>query len=109
MQLLSVVKSRGALCRVQGIVRLARRRGDCLALSLKGLVVLVGRAESTVGGAIRAVSSSDSEESDDRLAEIVEEKDDVELLPRARRGSASGMLPLLRWRWEYTASSYGMV
>ena len=90
MQLLSVVKSRGALCRVQGIVRLARRRGDCLALSLKGLVVRVGRAESTVGGAIRAVSSSDSEESDDRLAEIVEEKDDVELLPRARRGSASG-------------------
>ena len=90
MQLLSVVKSRGALCRVQGIVRLARRRGDCLALSLKGLVVLVGRAESTVGGAIRAVSSSDSEESDECAAEMVEEKDSVELLPRARRGSASG-------------------
>ena len=90
MQLSSVVKSRGARCRVQGIVRLARRRGDCLALSLKGLVVRVGRAESTVGGAIRTVSSSESEDSDECAAEMVEEKDDVELLPRARRGSASG-------------------
>ena len=39
--------------------------------------------------------SSESEDSDECAAEMVEEKDDVELLPRARRGSASGMLPLL--------------
>ena len=91
-----MVKSRGARCRVQGIVRLARRRGDCLALSRKGLVVRVSGAESTVGGAIRAVSSSDSEDSDECAAEMVEEKDDVELLPRARRGSASERSPPLR-------------
>ena len=41
-------------------------------------------------------ASSESEKSVVFRAEVVEEKDDVELLPRARRGSASGMLPLLR-------------
>ena len=81
---------------MQGIVRLARRRGDCLAWALKSLVLRGGRAGSAVGGPIRAVSSSESEDSDECAAEMVEEKDDVELLPRARRGSASGMLPLLR-------------
>ena len=41
-------------------------------------------------------SSSESEESAAYRVRVMEEKDDVELLPRARRGSASGMLPLLR-------------
>ena len=40
--------------------------------------------------------SSDSEESDECAAEMVEEKDSVELLPRVRRGSAAGRVPLLR-------------
>ena len=41
-------------------------------------------------------ASSESEESVVYQAEVMEEKDDVELLPRARRGSAAGRLPLLR-------------
>ena len=53
-------------------------------------------------------ASSEAEESVVYRVEVMKEKDDVELLPRARRGSASGSSRPGRWRWEYTASSYGM-
>ena len=57
-----------------------------MAWALKGLVLRGGRAGSAVGGPIRAVSSSESEDSDECAAEMVEEKDDVELL--LERGGA---------------------
>ena len=41
-------------------------------------------------------ASSESEESVAYRVEVIEERDNVELLPRVRRGSAAGRVPLLR-------------